>query len=255
MRHEQLTVLDLFAGLGGFSLGLERAGMRTIAFSEIEPWACDTLRRHWPHVWNLGDVRRITGKHLRHVGREPRVIAAGFPCQDISVAGDGAGLDGERSGLWWETHRIIREVRPWIAILENVSALCGRGLGEVLGSLAEIGYDCEWHCIPASHLGAPHRRDRVWIVAHARGTRWQGLEPFKGFPCFAGQEVAKSRDAFAGAWRVLEGDFSGLRNDDGLPIGMERRRLHALGNSIVPEFAYLIGRAIVQRYEELRRAA
>lgn len=100
------------------------------------------------------------------------IVTAGFPCQDISYAGEGAGLSGERSGVgWWQTRRTIRMVRPLYALLENVAALLNRGMGTVLGSLAQIGYDAEWHCIPASAVGAPHIRDRVWIVAHTEGER------------------------------------------------------------------------------------
>lgn len=100
------------------------------------------------------------------------IVTAGFPCQDLSYAGKGAGLSGERSGAgWWQTRRTIRVVRPLFALLENVAALLNRGMGTVLGSLAQIGYDAEWHCIPACAVGAPHIRDRVWIVAHAEGER------------------------------------------------------------------------------------
>ena len=155
-----MRVLDLFSGIGGFSLGLERAGFQTIAFCEIEPFACGVLAKHWPDVPCHGD---ITAREF--VPGEADIICGGFPCQDISTAGNGAGLAGERSGLWRELLRAIRVVRPKFAVVENVAALLSRGMGTVLGDLAEIGYDAEWHCIPASAVGAPHRRDRVWIVA------------------------------------------------------------------------------------------
>jgi DNA (cytosine-5)-methyltransferase 1 len=99
------------------------------------------------------------------------LICGGFPCQDISVAGKGAGLAGERSGLWNDFARIVRAVRPRWVVIENVPALTARGLGTVLGDLAEIGFDAEWHCIPASAVGAPHRRERVWIVGNAQRNR------------------------------------------------------------------------------------
>lgn len=161
-----MRVLDLFSGIGGFSLGLERAGMRTVQFVEIDPYCQAVLRKRWPRVPCHGDIRTF---HAAPGFAD--VICGGFPCQDISIAGSGAGLLGERSGLWAEYARIIGEVRPRFAIVENVSALLHRGLGEVLGELAALGYDCEWHCIPASSLGAPHRRDRIWIVAHSQGER------------------------------------------------------------------------------------
>jgi DNA (cytosine-5)-methyltransferase 1 len=99
------------------------------------------------------------------------IIAGGFPCQDISYAGKGAGLDGERSGLFYEVARIVSEMGPRFVVLENVSALLTRGMGDVLGTLASLGYDAEWHCITASSVGAPHRRDRVFIIAHAQSER------------------------------------------------------------------------------------
>mgnify|MGYP001557945272 CR=1 FL=1 len=161
-----MNVLDLFSGIGGFSLGLERAGMRTVAFCEIEPFCRQVLAKHWPSVPCYDDVRTLTADHLRADGISVDVICGGFPCQDISVAGKGAGIDGSRSGLWSEYARIIGELRPRYVIVENVAALLNRGLDRVLGDLAAIGFDAEWNCIPASAVGAPHRRDRLWIVAY-----------------------------------------------------------------------------------------
>ncbi len=162
-----MNVLDIFSGLGGFSLGLERSGMRTVAFCEIDPYCRAVLKKHWPGVPVYDDVRALTAGRLNADGIGPiDVICGGFPCQDISVAGKGAGLEGQRSGLWSEFRRLIEEVRPAFALIENVSALRSRGLDRVLGEIAALGYDAEWHCIPASAVGAPHRRDRVWIVAY-----------------------------------------------------------------------------------------
>ena len=163
-----MQVLDLFSGIGGFSLGLERAGMKTVAFCEIDKKAQRVLRKHWPEVPIFSDVQTLTGEVLREHGISVDVICGGFPCQDISVAGKGEGIEGKRSGLWSEFARLIGELRPRYAIVENVSALLNRGLDRVLGDLASLGYDAEWHCIPASAVGAPHRRDRIWIVAHPR---------------------------------------------------------------------------------------
>ena len=157
-----LRILDLFSGIGGFSLGLERAGMQTVAFCEIDKVAQQVLRKHWPNVPIFDDVKTLKGEQLGTID----VICGGFPCQDLSFAGKGAGLTGARSGLWWEFHRLIKEIKPSWVIIENVAALRSRGLDKVLGSLAEIGYDAQWHCIPASAIGAHHQRDRVWIVAY-----------------------------------------------------------------------------------------
>ena len=162
-----LTVGSLFAGIGGFDLGLERAGMKVIWQSEIDPYASAVLKKHWPEVPNHGDIRTIRAGTVER----PDVLCGGFPCQDISNAGKRAGIDGERSGLWAEYTRVIGELRPRYVIVENVAALLGRGLERVLGDLAALGFDAEWHCIPASAVGAPHRRDRLWIVANARSGR------------------------------------------------------------------------------------
>jgi DNA (cytosine-5)-methyltransferase 1 len=169
-----LRVLDLFSGIGGFSLGLERTGgFKTVAFCEIEPFPRRVLAKHWPEVPCYHDVRELTAERLATDGIGVDVICGGFPCQDISVAGKGAGMAGERSGLWSEFARLIGELQPRYAIVENVSALLSRGLADVLGDLAALGYDAEWHCIPASAVGAPHRRDRIWIIAHANGSEWR----------------------------------------------------------------------------------
>lgn len=160
-----MHLLDLFSGIGGFSLGLERSGaFKTVAFCEIEPYCQKVLAKHWPQVPIYDDVRTITADRLAADGITIDAICGGFPCQDISCAGKKAGLEGERSGLWFEYARIIGELRPRYVIVENVAALLSRGLDRVLGTLASLGYDAEWHCIPASAIGAPHKRDRVWII-------------------------------------------------------------------------------------------
>ncbi len=158
-----MRVLDLFSGIGGFSIGLERAGMKTVAFCEIDPFRRKVLAKHWPKVPCFEDIRTLKGSDVGTVD----LICGGFPCQDISLAGRGAGLGGSRSGLWSEYRRVVEEKDPDWVVIENVSALRSRGLDTVLREIAALGYDAEWHCIPAAAVGAPHRRDRVWIVAHA----------------------------------------------------------------------------------------
>lgn len=178
----KLRVLDLFSGIGGFSLGLERTGgFETVAFCEIEKYPRAVLAKHWPNVPCYDDVRTLTAARLATDGIAVDAICGGFPCQDISVAGKGLGLSGERSGLWREYARIIGEIRPRYVIVENVAALLNRGLADVLGDLAALGYNAEWHCIPASAVGAPHRRDRVWIVAYPGGERHEGNSDVVGW--------------------------------------------------------------------------
>src|SRR3990167_4118359 len=158
--------LIFFPASAAFSLGLERTGgFEAVAFCEIEPFCKRVLAKHWPGVPIYDDVRELTGSRLAADGIAVDVICGGFPCQDISTAGGRAGLGGGRSGLWGEYARLIGEIRPRFAIVENVANLLCIGLGGVLGDLAEVGFDAEWHCIPASAVCAPYERERVWIVA------------------------------------------------------------------------------------------
>jgi len=158
---DRLTFGSLFAGIGGIDLGFERCGMECKWQVEINDYAQKVLEKHWPAVHRERDIRECSARNLQRVD----IIAGGFPCQDISYAGLGAGLDGERSGLFFEAIRLVRELQPRAVVLENVAALLTRGLDRVLGTLAEIGYDAEWHCIPAAYVGAPHIRDRVFVIA------------------------------------------------------------------------------------------
>jgi DNA (cytosine-5)-methyltransferase 1 len=146
-----ITFGSLFAGIGGFDLGFERAGMSCKWQVEIDDYANRVLAKHWPDVARHRDIRSVGGHNLSPVD----IICGGFPCQDISYAGRGAGLDGERSGLFFEAVRLVCELRPRVVVLENVAALLTRGLDRVLGTLAEIGYDAEWHCIPAAVRWCP----------------------------------------------------------------------------------------------------
>ncbi len=165
-----LTVGSLFSGIGGFDLGLERTGMRVRWQVEIDPYCQRVLAKHWPHVQRYGDIQSVDWGTVEPVD----VLCGGFPCQDISLAGKGAGLAGERSGLWFEYAKAIEALTPRYVVIENVAALRSRGLDQVLGALAALGYDAEWHCIPASAVGAPHRRDRVWIVAYSAQQLFDG---------------------------------------------------------------------------------
>lgn len=165
-----MNELHLFAGAGGGILAGQLLGHRCVCAVEFEPYAQAVLvaRQNdgtfppFP-VWD--DVRTFDGKPWRGL---VDVVCGGFPCQDISAAGNGAGIDGERSGLWREMARIVSEVRPKYVFVENSPLLVGRGLAMVLGDLAELGYDAQWFRLSASDCGAPHQRDRLWLVAHAK---------------------------------------------------------------------------------------
>ena len=240
-----LRVLDLFSGIGGFSLGLERTGgFQTVGFVEQKAFQRRLLRAHWPAARIYKDVRDVTASRLSAHGVAPNVVTAGFPCQDLSHAGVRAGIDGDRSGLWREVPRIIRELRPDWVLLENVAAILGRGLNRVLGDLAEVGFDAWWDCIPASFLGYPHERDRWFAVAYPAGVRrdqgercakeWRRLLRARslGRPS-PWAEAANNHEVRSGFVRVV----------DGLPDHVDR--LDALGNAVVPEIPEMIGWAIL----------
>jgi DNA (cytosine-5)-methyltransferase 1 len=216
--------------------------MRTVAFCEIEPYPRAVLAERWPGVPIYGDVRELTAERLAADGIAADLICGGFPCQDISIAGKGAGLGGERSGLWSEYRRLIEECRPSWVVIENVSALRSRGLDQVLGEVAALGYDAEWHCIPASAVGAPHQRDRIWIVAYPnsryRDRRGWVLEV--GRVTLKGQ-VANDGDTKRVQWSAEPGVG---RVAYGVPSRLER--LRALGNALVPQIPEIIGRAILE---------
>lgn len=190
---------------------------------------------------------------FRHID----VICGGFPCQDISVGGKGSGLAGSRSGLWWAMLRAIRLVRPKYIIVENVEALLRRGMGDVVGGMASVGYDTEWHCIPASRVGCLHKRERVWIVGYPHGgnasdirtlplyntKKWQTTEGTQNWQNLLDElgagNVAQRFDTYAGARRVLD------------EIPDRTHRLKALGNAVVPQIPEIIGRAIMEIENEI----
>ncbi len=231
-----LTFGSLFAGVGGFDRGLEQAGMRCLWQVEIDAKCRQVLARHWPDVQRWEDVRDVGRHNLESVD----VVCGGFPCVDISIAGNGAGIAGKDSGLWAEFARIIRELRPRFVLVENVAALLFRGMGRVLGDLAAIGYDAEWQVLPAGAFGAPHVRERVYIVAYPRGKH--------GSPRLAFQreharailaESDRNRTRF---WEAAPTEYSGMA--DGVPNRVDRIRM--MGNAVVPQIAHWLGRRILE---------
>lgn len=260
---EKLKVLDLFSGIGGFSLGLERTGgFETVAFCEIEEFPRKVLAKHWPKVPCYHDVRELTAERLAADGIAVDVITGGFPCQDISTAGKQAGIgEGTRSGLWSEIVRLTCELRPQYVIVENVANLLsgpsekrGGWFGRILGDLAECGYDAEWENIPAAAVGAPHRRERIWIVAYAEQRMCKSciIPNSNNVPEFSRWEGAD--EVYSLFCRGRSGptdDRHSLRADAGFPKELDR--IGALGNAVVPQIPELIGHAILEaiRNEQL----
>jgi DNA (cytosine-5)-methyltransferase 1 len=253
--------------------------MKTVAFCEVDKKCQAVLKKNWPGVPIFDDVSNLKGEDIEET---VDVICGGFPCQDISLAGKGAGLEGKRSGLWSEFKRLIEEIKPKYAIIENVSALRSRGLDQVLREISEIGYDAEWHCITASSIGAPHRRDRIWIVAYPRdNTRRDSIEGSLGrngegeleerirtseTTETTGSSQTSEAMAYANGkglerqWQISSRiskelqDISYSRwwktepNVGRVAHGIPGRvdRLKQLGNAVVPQIPELIGRAICQ---------
>lgn len=189
-----MYVLDLFSGIGGFSLGLERAGFQTAAFCEINPFCHAVLRKHWPTVPIFGDVRALSAESLSAAGIGAiDLICGGYPCQPFSAAGKRRGEADDRH-LWPEMFRLICELRPTWIIGENVAGHITMGLDDVLSDLENAGYTARAFVIPACAVGAPHRRERVWIVAHSQGDSARRLSKRtpteKSGPCQRGASVA-----------------------------------------------------------------
>ena len=264
----KLKVLDLFSGIGGFSLGLERTGgFETVAFCEIEPFCQKVLAKHWPEVPCYDDVRTLTA--ASGIGAVD-VICGGYPCQPFSTAGKRAGDKDDRH-LWPEVRRLLDEFRPAWFIGENVAGHISLGLDEVLFDLEALNYTARPFVIPACAIDAPHRRDRVWIVSHANegcksdgsvnaeasellsvavladaaGQRQPGQGQSGKRGCAAQDGEGQANQPFAirfnGKWPV---EPAVGRVAHGVPNRVDR--LKALGNAVVPQIPELIGRAILE---------
>ncbi len=237
----KLSFGSLFAGIGGFDLGFERAGMYCKWQVEINPFAQKVLKKHWPSVPLFGDVRDVGKQNLEPVD----VVCGGFPCQDVSLAGKRKGLKGSRSTLWSEFARIICEIRPQWVVVENVPGLftsdSGRFFSKILWELSKMGYDAEWGVIPASYFGAYHQRKRVFIVAYYAsnddgGSRQEGRTQVEFRDFFRGNRAK-------GKW-IREPRLG--RVADGVPTRVDKSRLKGLGNAVVPQVAEFIGKRIVE---------
>jgi DNA (cytosine-5)-methyltransferase 1 len=271
----EITVLDLFSGIGGFSLGLETAGpFRTVAFCEQEPFPQAVLRKHWPGVPIYDDVRTIPTDELGRID----LVCGGFPCQPWSQAGQQRGAEDDRD-LWPAMASLIEKLRPQWIIGENVRGFVNEpmGLQRSLSDLESIGYQAVPFIIPACAVDAPHRRDRVWIVAHSRHSnegqyksglqRWRGEHVRTESSCVR-QNLPTNRNVANADGSLGEGNKRTKRGeqkraDDCKPRqwlpepdvgrvahGIPRRvdRLKGLGNAVVPQVVEQIGRAIIQSH-------
>lgn len=262
-----MNVLDLFSGIGGFSLGLERAGMRTIAFCERDEYCRAVLRKHWPRVPIVPDIKHLGPAEVEQLGRID-VVCGGFPCQPFSVAGDKKGKEDDRH-LWPYMCRVIAYARPTWVIGENVAGIVTMVLDEVLADLEGLGYTARTFVIPAAAVGAPHRRDRIWIVAtnaasdrrqQGRQSSAEGLRELGGIRD-SGRPAAASdsgelrdeprrigRQGRKGSAKPANDEWWLVEPDVGrMAHGVSKRvdRLRCLGNAVVPQVVEEIGRAIM----------
>jgi len=238
---------SLFSGIGGFELGLERSWVNaeTIWQVERDKFCQKILSKHWPKATIYNDVRDITKHNVAPVD----VLIGGFPCQSISIAGKMEGLENEeKSGLWWEMWRVANDLRPRLIIMENVKQVLRVGGRDVVGSLAQIGYDCEWTIVSARQFGAPHLRERWFCVAYSDMSRHQ-----KQHESIMLEERPRSRGGDSQIGGIQRGDnywnraaypSPFCRMDDGLPNRLAR--LKALGNAIVPQCSQWVGDQILK---------
>ena len=233
-----------FAGIGGWELGLERAipNSHTIWQVEQNTFCQSILKKHWPNATIFDDVHTVGAHNLQPID----LLCAGFPCQDLSLAGNQRGIhDGEKSSLYWELHRIICELRPRIICLENVANIIRLGGTDVVGSLAKIGYDCEWTIIRSgADFGLPHIRKRWFCVAYPTGFRQQGQGKHR-HPKYPKKNTNWQTGGIISAIQSNALPYV-CRTHHGLSTRLARQMMKALGNAIVPQASEWIGRQIVQ---------
>jgi DNA (cytosine-5)-methyltransferase 1 len=248
-----LTHLDLFSGIGGFALATRWAGFKTLGFMEIDSFCSRVLKKHWPDVENFGDIRSFKFSNWPEKNSQSKpinLITAGFPCQPFSVAGKQKGKQDARH-LWPECYRIIKEAKPNWFVGENVPGIVGMELDNILVDLENQGYETTTFVLPACAANAPHRRDRVWIVANRNGERfidWRNTGERGHIQNNQIRNVAKiqseGQQLKPFSWSTYTAkdwfDVNTItsRKDDGLPNGVDR--IKSLGNAIVPQVAYPI---------------
>lgn len=254
VEQSDWPTLDLYSGIGGFSLGIERSGFNTVAFCEKEKVCRDWLNYFWPEAPIFEDIRELNYDKLKAAGiNNIKAIVGGFPCQDISSNGKGEGLSGERSGLWSEYRRLIAEIRPDYAIIENVERLRSNGLTTVMQDLWSVGYDAEWHIISAANFGYLHQRERIWIIAYPSTFRFpKGLLEGYSIPCKPQTPIAECGDNWISEWVEVWRRAGLLRPVDGISSNMVRWAVKSFGNSVVPEIPQWIA-ACIKDYEQQRR--
>ena len=232
MKQSKLTHGSLFSGIEGFGLGAAFAGIKTLWSCEYEDYQASIIKKNFGEDHEINrDIRTYSNPTFVDI------ISGGFPCQDISVAGKGVGIVGERSGLWAEMYRVIREVIPRYIIIENSPALTISGLEQVLCDLSKIGYNAEWQCISNYAFGYPHKRERLYLIAYSNKIGLQGdVCKCGSINSIFKQWTSDTSVGYTCAKRILEiPAHSIVRNDDGFPDWSHR--VGSIGNAVNPTVA------------------
>lgn len=246
MKH-----VDLFSGIGGFSVGFEKAGVETVAFCENDDYCQQVLTNHWPKVPICPDINDFPVWWQDHkVEGETYVVSAGFPCQPFSLSGKKEGVEDER-WLWPETANAIRCIRPKYVLLENVAALTtySDAFGQILGDLSSMGFDAEWGVVSASEFGALHRRRRLIVLSYPNrlyGVEGNQLGDYENRDSKATRLPRPSRSS-GWAAQITRWASEPLvrRVANGVPVGLLQNRLRALGNTVYPPLTEYYAKAIV----------
>lgn len=251
MEVKNLTHGSLFSGIGGFNLGAEKVGIKTIWDCEILPYPRAILKQHFPNSIQYTDIKQLINPEYVDI------ISGGFPCQDISIAkvtgegtinGTAKGIDGEKSGLWSEMYRICRTVRPKYIVIENSAMLAVRGFERVLLDLSEIGYDAEWQCLSGTTFGIQQGRERLYCIAYPNTIRLQrGIQKTVFRECFSSKQLPRIHPGWKGRWDIPEPRTYGSTNE--LPNLVDR--IKAVGNAVQPIVAEYLFDCIKQHYSDI----
>lgn len=259
-----MKALELFAGIGGIAFAEQMAGIEVVGLSEIEDYPVRILKKNFPDIPILKDVRKINKKTLKEVDIDPDtidIVSGGFPCQPFSIAGKRRGTDDDRD-LWPEMFRIVKDIRPHWIVGENVANFANMELDRTLSDLESEGYETRAFVIPAAAVGAPHQRMRTFIVANADSERWDRLEKGQANRCYrqySESDASQGRQEkiwstavhvlSTGAKLLAQSSSQLRRNDDGLSSGMDR--LKCVGNAVMPQQILPIFQAIVEIEEQI----
>jgi DNA (cytosine-5)-methyltransferase 1 len=238
---------SFFTGIGGFDLAAQWMDWENIFHCEVDEYKRAVLKKNFPGVTSYDDIKNFDGTKYKN---KIDILSGGFPCQDISLANTSKkgvrGITGQRSGLWMEYARVIREIEPGIIVFENSPALLFRGFEHVLCDLSKIGYNVEWRCFTAEEFGYPHKRERLYGVAYSVCGRWNDIIENGGCLQKVYSKLSPRKSPILFPLKRFNGQssYEDVRMDDGFSKELDKKIIHGFGNAIVPEIAYQIFKTI-----------